>query len=133
MEHKIKIGDKAALRKAFTESEVEQFSKISLDDNPIHLDREYAENTVFGQPVVHGILVVSLFSGLMGGKFPGHGTIYLGQNLVFKAPVYIGEEVEATVEVVKIREDKPIITLKTRCVKSDGTLAVDGEAVVRVN
>jgi acyl dehydratase len=133
MNSKLKVGDKATLSKAFTESEVEQFAKISLDDNPIHLDREYAKSTVFGQPVVHGILVASLLSGLMGGKFPGHGTVYLGQTLRFMAPVYVDEEVEALVEVVKIREDKPIITLKTQCVKNDGTIALEGEAVVKVN
>jgi enoyl-CoA hydratase len=69
----------------------------------------------------------------MGGKFPGHGTVYLGQTLNFKAPVYIGEEVEASVEVVKIRADKPIVTLKTQCVKSDGTIALEGEAVVKIS
>jgi len=133
MKGKIKIGDKATLRKAFSEKEVKYFAKISLDDNPIHLKQEYAENTVFGQRIVHGILVASLFSGLMGGKFPGHGTVYLGQSLNFKAPVFIDEEIEASVEVVKVREDKPIITLKTQCVKSDGTIALEGEAVVKVN
>lgn len=132
MKGNLKVGDKATLSKAFTESEVKNFAKISLDDNPIHLDREYAESTVFGQRIVHGILVASLLSGLMGGKFPGHGTVYLGQSLNFKAPVYIDEEVEASVEVIKIREDKPIITLKTQCVKSDGTIALEGEAVVKV-
>jgi acyl dehydratase len=133
MNCKFKIGDKANLSKTFSESEVKHFAKISLDDNPIHLNKKYAERTVFGQRIVHGILVASLFSGLMGGKFPGHGTVYLGQSLNFKAPVYIDEEVEASVEVIKIREDKPIITLKTLCVKSDGTIAIEGEAVVKVN
>ena len=133
MNDKLKIGDKATLSKAFSESEVEHFAKISLDDNPIHLNQEYAESTVFGQRIVHGILVASLLSGLIGGKFPGHGTVYLGQSLNFKAPVYIDEEIEASVEVVKIREDKPIVTLKTQCIKSDGTIALEGEAVVKVN
>ena len=133
MNCKFKVGDKANLSKTFSEREVEHFSKISLDDNPIHLNKKYAESTVFGQRIVHGTLVASLLSGLMGGKFPGHGTVYLGQSLNFKAPVYIDEEVEASVEVVKIREDKPIITLKTQCVKSDGTIAIEGEAVVKVN
>ena len=131
MKGQFKVGDKATLKKAFTESEVKSFVKISLDDNPIHLDRKYAETTAFGQPIVHGILVASLLSGLMGGKFPGHGSIYLGQSLNFKAPVYIDEEVEASVEVIKIREDKPIITLKTLCMKSDGTIAIEGEAVLK--
>jgi len=132
MNGKLKVGDKATLCKAFTEDEVRQFSRISLDDNPIHLNHEYAENTVFEQRIVHGILVASLLSGLIGGKFPGHGTVYLDQSLSFKAPVYIDEEVVASVEIIKVREDKPIITLKTQCKKSNGTIAIDGEAVVKV-
>ncbi len=132
MNSNLKVGDKATLSKAFTENEVELFAEISFDDNPVHLNQEYSESTVFGQRIVHGLLVSSLFSGLIGGKLPGHGTVYLGQSLAFKAPVYINEKVEASVEVVKIREDKPIVTLKTLCLKSDGTVAIEGEAVVKV-
>lgn len=133
MNSKFNVGDKATLSKAFTESEVEQFANISFDDNPVHLNQEYAENTMFGKRIVHGLLVSSLFSGLIGGKLPGHGSVYLGQNLSFKAPVFINEKVQASVEVIKIREDKPIITLRTLCVKSDGTTAIEGEAVVKVS
>jgi acyl dehydratase len=128
----LKVGDKATLIKVFTESEVEHFAKISFDDNPVHMNQEYAENTNFGSRIVHGLLVASLFSGLIGARLPGHGSIYLGQSLNFKAPVYINEKVEASVEVVKVREDKPIITLKTLCVKDDGTIVIEGEAVVKV-
>ena len=132
MANRLKVGDKATLSKTFTESEVAQYANISLDDNPVHLNWEFAETTVFGQRIVHGMLVASLFSGLVGARLPGHGTIYLGQNISFKAPVFIDEQVEASVEVVKIRDDKPIVTLRTLCVKSDGTIAVEGEAVVKV-
>ena len=131
MNRKFQVGDRSTLGKAFTQSEVEAFARISLDDNPVHLDQEYAENTVFGQPIVHGLLVASLFSGLIGGRLPGRGAVYLGQNISFKAPVFINEKVEASVEVVHVREDKPILTLKTLCVKSDGTVAIEGEAVVK--
>jgi acyl dehydratase len=133
MSRKLKIGDKTMLNKTFSEKEVEEFAKVSTDDNPIHLDKEYAVNTVFGQRVVHGLLVSSLFSGLIGGKLPGHGSVYLGQTLSFKAPVYINEEIKVSVEVIKIREDKPIITLKTLCIKIDGTVAIEGEAVVKIS
>ncbi len=128
----LRVGDRATLRKAFTEEEVVRFARTSADDNPVHLDSEYAGGTVFGQRIVHGLLVASLFSGLLGGKLPGHGTVYLGQTLSFRAPVYIGEEVTASVEVVNVREDKPIVTLRTLCLKPDGTVAVEGEAVVKV-
>jgi enoyl-CoA hydratase len=131
--HTFKIGDKVTVNKIFTEQEVEQFSSMSLDDNPIHLNKEYAENTVFGARIVHGILVVSLFSGLIGTRLPGHGAIYLSQNILFKYPIFISEKLEASVEIIKIREDKPIITLKTVCMKSNGTVAVEGEAVVKIS
>ena len=125
------VGDKVSLTKAFTQEEVERFSELSLDINPIHLDPEYAKDTVFGRRVVHGMLVASLFSGLLGRELPGEGSIYLGQSLRFTAPVYPGDEVTATVEVTHIREDKPILTLQTTCVKADGTLVIEGEAVAK--
>ena len=78
------------------------------------------------------MLTASLFSGLLGEKLPGKGTIYLGQTLKFSAPVPIGEKVTATVEIINIREDKPIITLRTYCTDSKGNLVIDGEAVVLV-
>ena len=126
------IGDRASLSKAFTEEEVYQFAEISTDKNPIHLDKDFGKASIFGERIVHGILVASLFSGLIGMELPGEGSIYLGQNLTFKAPVKIGEQVTASVEVIKIREDKPIVTLQTTCVNSLGQVVVEGEAVVKV-
>ena len=130
MGKKLNIGDKVSVSKAFSKEEVIQFADISGDHNPIHLDQEYAEASIFGQPIVHGMLVSSLFSGLIGEQLPGQGSIYLGQNLSFKAPVPIGETVTASVEVVSLREDKPIATLRTSCLDSAGKLVIEGEAVV---
>ena len=127
----LKIGDKASLKKAFTEKDVLSFATLSTDTNPLHLDQKFASQTIFGEPIVHGILVASLFSGLIGVVLPGTGSIYLGQNLSFKAPVRLHEEVTATVEVIKIRDDKPIVTLKTICVNSLGETVIEGEAVVK--
>lgn len=126
-----KVGDKASISKAFTAEEVEQFAAISADTNPIHLDEEFAADSIFGQRIVHGMLVGSLFSALIGVELPGTGSIYLGQNLSFRAPVLIGEEVTASVEVISIRDDKPILKLRTVCVNSAGTVVIDGEAVVK--
>jgi acyl dehydratase len=128
----MKVGDCASLSKVFTEEEVIQFSVISTDTNPIHLDEEYAAASIFGKRVVHGMLVASLFSGLIGVELPGKGSIYLGQSITFKAPVPIGEKVTAKVEIINMREDKPIITLRTTCVNQTGELVVEGEAVVKV-
>jgi acyl dehydratase len=79
------------------------------------------------------MLIASLFSGLIGMELPGIGSIYLGQNLTFKAPVAIGEQVTATVKTIKIREDKPIVTLSTVCVNAAGQVVIEGEAVVKVS
>ena len=128
----IKIGDRVSLSKVFTEEDVIQFASLSKDTNPIHLDDSYAADSVFGTRIVHGMLVASLFSGLIGVELPGAGSIYLGQTLKFVAPVHIGEEITASVEIVKIREDKPIVTLRTVCSNNEGQVLIEGEAVVKV-
>ena len=89
----LKVGDKTFLSKAFSEEEVFQFANLSADKNPLHLDKDFGTASIFGQRIVHGMLVASLFSGLIGMKLPGPGSIYLEQSLTFKAPVAIGEQV----------------------------------------
>lgn len=131
MARNFKVGDKATLTKAFTEEEVRQFAEMSCDKNPIHLDEEFAKNTPFGTRIVHGMLFSSMFSGILGQQLPGEGTIYLEQNLKFKKPVLIGEELTATVEITNIREDKPIVTCATTCTNAKGEVVLDGTAVVK--
>ena len=133
MSNTLKVGDKALLSKAFTEEEVFQFANISTDKNPLHLDKNFGGASVFGQRIVHGMLVASLFSGLIGMKLPGVGSIYLGQSLTFKAPVAIDEQITASVEIINIREDKPIVTLRTVCINSEGAVVIEGEAVVKID
>ena len=126
----ISVGQTASVTKSFTEEDVKAFASLSLDFNPVHLDADYAKETVFGKQIVHGMLASSLFSGLLGKHLPGEGTIYLGQNLKFKKPIFIDQEVTATVEISSIRTDKPIITLNATCVNVQGEVVIAGEAVV---
>jgi acyl dehydratase len=132
MPKQVKVGDKASVTKAFTEADVKQFAEISLDKNPIHLDAEYAKNTIFQQRVVHGALVASLFSGVIGMDLPGEGTIAMGQTVKFLRPVFIGDAVTASVEVASIVEGKPIVVLKITGTNSKGEVVIEGEATVRV-
>ena len=132
MRKKLKVGNIASIQKVFTMEVVEQFAEISTDKNPFHLNEEYGKASIFGQRIVHGMLVASLFSGLLGQKLPGEGTIYLGQTLNFKKPVFINEEVTASVEIIHMRSDKPIVKLKTICTNSKGEIVIEGEAVARV-
>jgi acyl dehydratase len=132
MNTKFKVGDKSSVSKTFSEGDVQLFSDLSLDKNPLHLDSAYAEGSIFGRQIVHGMLVASLFSAILGTILPGEGSIYLGQTLNFKAPIYLGDNITATVEIIKIREDKPIYTLATIAVNDEGTVVINGEAVVKV-
>lgn len=124
------IGTIASRTKIMTEADVMTFADISGDDNPIHLDDEYARKTRFGKRIAHGILTGSLISTILGRDFPGEGTIYLSQSFNFKAPVFIGDEITAQVELKAFRADKRIATFYTTCTNQDGTLVLDGEAIV---
>ena len=124
------IGETASRTMTISDEDVRGFAKITGDTNSIHLDDNYAASTPFGRRIVHGMLTASLISAVIGNDLPGIGTIYLGQDLKFRAPVFIGDTVTATVEIVRYREDKRITTLRTTCTKADGTLVIEGEAVV---
>jgi 3-hydroxybutyryl-CoA dehydratase len=126
----IAVGDRAALSKLITDADIVMFAFLSGDVNPVHLDAAYAERTRFGGRIAHGMLSASLISAVLGTKLPGPGAVYLSQSLRFRAPVMLGDEVTATVTVLDKREGKPIYTLETVCTKADGTVVLEGEAVI---
>jgi acyl dehydratase len=132
MPKSVKIGDKASVTKVFTDEDVRRFADISLDANPIHLYDDYAAKSMFGQRVVHGMLVGSLFSGILGMHLPGEGTIALNISMSWKRPVFIGDEITATVEISNVRDDKPIVTTKLSATNAKGEVVIEGEAVVKV-
>lgn len=124
------IGDTAELSKQFSEDDITTFSNLSLDHNPIHLDEAYASETRFGKRIVHGMLSASLISAILGNILPGHGSIYMNQEISFKAPVYIGDTITAQVEITDINIEKSIVTLKTICKNQTGEMVIDGSAVL---
>ena len=126
----IKIGESASLTKTFTDEDVRSFAAISGDKNPVHLDDEYAAKTQFKKRIAHGMLTAGLISAILGTQLPGEGSIYLGQTLNFKAPVYLDDTITATVTVIKMHERKPIVTLETVCTNQDGVVVLEGEAVL---
>ena len=126
----VKIGDSASLTKRFTDEDVRKFAAISGDKNPVHLDEEYAARTQFKKRIVHGMLTAGLISAVLGTKLPGEGSIYLGQTINFRAPVYLDDAITATVTVIKVHERKPIVTLETFCKNQDDVIVLDGEAVL---
>lgn len=115
----------------FTQADVVKFSKVSGDDNPIHLDEEYAKSTIFKKPIVHGFLAGSIFSKIIGTRFPGEGTIYLSQDMKFKRPVHVGQEYSARVEVLELDQEKHRAILSTIVSDSEGNEVILGSALVQ--
>ena len=128
----MKPGDRFELRFAVTEETVVAFAQVSTDDNPVHMDTAAAVAAGFGGRIAHGMLAAAFISAVLGKHFPGPGTIYLSQKIDFRAPVLVPSSVIVRVECLSVREDKPIATMDTRVLADDGTVVVDGEAIVRI-
>jgi 3-hydroxybutyryl-CoA dehydratase len=124
----LKIGDSAQIVKTITEEDIELFARATGDFNPVHLDATYAEKTMFKGRIAHGLLSVGFFSTLLGNILPGHGTIYLSQDVKFLAPVRIGDTITAKVDVLELIPEKNRARFRTSCVNQDGKLVVDGIA-----
>ncbi|WP_412565196.1 MaoC family dehydratase [Thalassobius sp. MITS945101] len=125
----IEMGMTRYLRKVVTDEDIEMFAKVSTDHNPVHLDEDYAKDTIFSGRIAHGMLTAGLISAVIGEQLPGHGTIYMGQTLKFMAPVRPGDMVLAEVEVTGIDLAKRRVQLDCRCLV-DGKPVLKGEATV---
>ena len=125
------VGTQVTHVRMFTSDDIIRFAEVSGDRNPVHLDDAYAARSPFGRRVAHGFLTGSLISAVIGMELPGPGSIYLGQTMKFLAPVYIGDTVTVRVEVIGVREEKRLVTLRTDCTNQDGKLVLTGEATVK--
>ena len=125
----IEMGMTRSLRKVVTDADIEMFAQVSTDRNPVHLDDDYARDTIFEGRIAHGMLTAGLISAVIGEQLPGHGTVYMGQTLKFLAPVRPGDTVEAEVEVIAIDPSKRRVQLDCRCMVN-GRKVLVGEATV---
>ena len=123
------MGMTRHVQKVVTDRDIEMFAEVSTDHNPVHLDDDYARDTIFEGRIAHGMLTAGLISAVIGEQLPGHGTIYMGQNLKFLAPVRPGDMVRAEVEVIDIEYAKRRVKLDCR-VTVDGKKVLIGEATV---
>ena len=127
--NELNINDSEEFSKTVSESDIYLYAGVSGDFNPAHINEPYAQGTFFKTRIAHGMLCAGFISAVIGMKLPGPGTIYIRQELNFRAPVRIGDTVTARVEVIEKLEKKRV-RLKTTCVNQEGTLVLDGEAVV---
>ena len=123
------VGQKAQRSRDISERDIELFTEISGDRNPLHYDEAAATATPFGGIVVQGGVTSAILNAVVAEDLPGPGTVFLQVNWGFKAPVRPGDRITGHVAVTKVRADKPITELDTRVTRDDGTLVLDGTAV----
>lgn len=126
----IRLGDGASLVRTVTNRDIQLFAAVSGDVNPAHVDAQYAKSSHFQEIIAHGMLGGSLISTVLGTRFPGPGTIYLGQTLRFLKPVHVGDTLTVTVEVIAVEPVSRRVALVTRCIDQEGDVVIEGEADV---
>lgn len=126
----LEVGESAEFSKTISESDIYIFAGVTGDMNPLHINEAYARTTFFKTRIAHGLLPAGLISSVIAMKLPGPGTIYLRKELNFRAPVRIGDTITARVEILEIMKEKKRVRLKTTCTNQDGTVVLDGEAIV---
>jgi 3-hydroxybutyryl-CoA dehydratase len=126
----LKVGDGAEFGKTISESDIYLYAGITGDFNPAHVNEVYAQKTFFKTRIAHGMLTAGLISAVIANQLPGPGTVYIRQELEFLAPVRMGDTITARVEVVEVLADKKRTRLKTTCTNQQGTVVLDGQAIV---
>ena len=125
-----KVGDVARRTRIVTERDIHLFTEITGDRNPLHYDEELARRSRFGGLIVQGGVTSGLLNAVVAEDLPGPGSVFLQVDWSFKAPVRPGDEITAEVEVLEAREDKPITRLRTTITNGEGTVVLDGSALV---
>ena len=123
------VGDTAERSRIVTSLDIELFTEISGDRNPLHYDPEIAAATSFGEIVVQGGITTAILNAVVAEDLPGPGTVFLNVDWNFRAPVRPGDVITGRVEVIEVRADKPITKLATTVLRDDGVVVVDGEAL----
>ncbi|MGM0438556.1 MAG: MaoC family dehydratase [Bacillota bacterium] len=126
----LEIGQEDSFSKTISEGDVSLYAGVTGDLNPAHICEEYAKDTIFKHRIAHGMLGAGLISAVLGTKLPGPGSIYISQNLNFKAPVNFGDTVTATARVKSKDEEKNRVVMETVCTTQNGKEVITGEAVL---
>jgi acyl dehydratase len=126
----VNVGDTARRSRRISARDIELFTELTGDRNPLHYDADAAERSRFGGIIVQGGVTSGLLNAVVAEDLPGPGSVFLHVDWSFKAPVKPGDEITAEVEVLEAREDKPITKLRTTITNQEGTIVLDGTALV---
>jgi acyl dehydratase len=124
------VGDTASLTRTIEDADIQRFTEITGDRNPLHYDADLASKSRFGRIIVQGGVTSGLLNALVAERLPGPGSVFLHVDWSFRAPVGPGDELTATAEVLETRDDKPIFRLATTVTDQDGTVVLDGTVLV---
>jgi acyl dehydratase len=129
---RLEIGQTASAKRTFRAESLAEYSDLTGDTNPLFSDGDYARQAGFRDRIIPGPLLSGMFSGLLGTRLPGRGTNWLKQKLHFPAPAYVGDEISATVEIIRLRPEKDLVNLRGRCTNSNGELVCQAQSLVLV-
>ena len=124
------VGQTARRSRSISQQDIEKFTEISGDRNPLHYDAKAAAATPFGRIVVQGGVTSAILNAVVAEELPGPGSVFMNVNWNFRAPVRPGDTITGEVRVTKVREDKPISEIETRVTRDDGTVVIEGTAIV---
>lgn len=125
------VGDTFTYKFSYTQDDVNKFAEISGDNNPIHLDEEYASKSIFKRRIIHGFLGGSVFSKVFGTIFPGPGTLYLNQSMSFFKPMFTNIEYTAKFTVKEIIKDKNRAIVETLIIDPNDKIIISGSALIQ--
>jgi acyl dehydratase len=129
---RLELGQNASAKRTFRAESLAEYSDLTGDTNPLFSDGDYARQAGFRDRIIPGPLLSGMFSGLLGTRLPGRGTNWLKQKLHFPAPAYVGDEISATVEIIRLRPEKDLVNLRGTCINSNGELVCQAQSLVLV-
>jgi len=129
--NELSAGQSAEISRTVSEGDLFVYAGVTGDYNPVHLDKEFAAKSMFGERIAHGMLTAGFISAALGTQLPGVGCIYLGQEMKFLAPVKIGDTIKTVVTVKELNTEKNRVTMQTECFNQDGIMVVDGTAMLK--
>ena len=129
---RLRIGQTAAAKRIFTAEDLAEYADLTGDENPLLTDADYARQAGFKDRIIPGPLLSGMFSDLLGTKLPGRGTNWLKQKLHFPAPAYVGDEIYARVEIIRLRPEKDLVNLRGTCTNSSGELVCQAQSLVLI-